>query len=120
MTITRASSDLLAQVLCNLSEARFRLLTSIETESAIPEFLDDLRDKLNRKELTLYFVNPARQILETGPRLGLRWYETRHRQSLDLNNSVPGKAVLSGMTAFEPVSSIQPAVDKQLFQPRVE
>jgi diguanylate cyclase (GGDEF)-like protein/putative nucleotidyltransferase with HDIG domain len=119
MTITRAGSDLLGQVLCNLGEARFRLLTSIESESAIPEFLDDLRDKLNRKELTLYFVNPARQVLETGPRLGLRWYETRHRQSLDLNNSVPGKAVLSGMTVFEPVSSIQPAVHNEPL-PRAE
>jgi diguanylate cyclase (GGDEF)-like protein/putative nucleotidyltransferase with HDIG domain len=120
MAITRESSDLLARVLYNLSEARFRLLTSIETESAIPEFLDELRDKLNRKELTLYFVNSDRQILETGPRLGLRWYETRNRQSLDLNNSVPGKAVLSRMTAFEPVSNLQPAVDNEPLHPRAE
>jgi hypothetical protein len=66
------------------------LLTSIEKESAIPEFIADVRQKLDLEDLALYFVNPERQILERGSRLGIYRLKEETRQSLTIKNSVPG------------------------------
>ena len=110
----------LGQILENLSPIRLRLLTSIEKESAIPEFISDVRTKLDLEDLALYFVNPERQILERGSRLGIYRFKEEKRQTLPIDNSVPGKAVLSGKTLFEALLK-PPLTEKEIGrEPRGE
>jgi len=77
------------------------LLTSIENEASIPEFLDGVRTTLDLEDLALYFVNPEKQKLGTGSRSGIYRFRQEYRASVDINGSIAGKAVITGQTVLE-------------------
>jgi hypothetical protein len=56
----------LGRLLEDLKPLRRRLLTSIENEGSIAEFLEGVRTTLHLDDLALYFVNPEQQKLGTG------------------------------------------------------
>ena len=72
MTVHPRNLDSLESLLESLRPVRLRLLTSIENEASIEEFVDGVRTTLNLEDLALYFVNPEKQKLGTGSRSGTR------------------------------------------------
>lgn len=98
---TRQDLDNLERTLESLKPIRVRLLTSIESESSIPEFLDGVQATLNLEDLALYFVNPEKQKLGTRSRSGIYRFSHEHRTSLDINASIPGRAVATGKTVLD-------------------
>ena len=67
---TLQALDNLQRTLEALKPIRLRLLTSIENDASISEFLDGVQTTLNLEDLALYFVNPEKQKLGTGSRSG--------------------------------------------------
>ena len=76
MISTLRNLDNLGGLLETLKPIRLKLLTSIENEASIPEFLDGVRTTLNLEDLALYFFNSEKQKLGTGSRSGI--YRFRH------------------------------------------
>ncbi len=89
------------QAIYEMGNLRSKLLTSIENESAISEFLAEVQKKLDLKGLILYFVNPAYQTLEAGARFGISRKVEYFPRKLDFAHSVPGKSANTGKTVFE-------------------
>jgi len=119
MIPTLRNLDNLGRILETLKPIRLRLLTSIENEASIPEFLDGVRTALNLEDLALYFVNPEKQKLGTGSRSGIYRFRQEYRASIDINGSIPGKAVMTAQTVLEPYVA-GPVVSQEVIQPRME
>lgn len=119
MIPTLRNLDNLGRILETLKPIRLRLLTSIGNEASIPEFLDGVRTTLNLEDLALYFVNPEKQKLGTGSRSGIYRFRQEYRASVDINGSIPGKAVMTAQTVLEPYVA-GPVVSQELIQPRME
>jgi diguanylate cyclase (GGDEF)-like protein len=98
---TLQALDNLERTLEALKPIRLRLLTSIENEASISEFLDGVQTTLNLEDLALYFVNPEKQKLGTGARSGIYHLRPEYRASVDITDSIPGKAVVTGQTVLE-------------------
>jgi len=111
--------DNLGRLLEALKPIRLRLLTLIENEASIPEFLDDARTTLNLEDLALYFVNPEQQKLGTGSRSGVYRFRQEYRASVDITSSISGRAVMTGQTVFEPYA-VGPSVSRDETRPRME
>ena len=60
--------------------------------------MDGVRTTLNLEDLALYFVNPEKQKLGTGSRSGIYRFRKEYLVSLDIEGSIPGKAVLTAQT----------------------
>ena len=111
--------DNLGRLLEALKPIRLRLLTLIENEASIPEFLDGVRATLTLEDLALYFVSPEQQKLGTGSRAGLYRSRPEYRASIDIAGSNPGRAVMTGQTVFEPYAA-GPDVSQDETRPRME
>ncbi|MCI0624075.1 MAG: diguanylate cyclase [Acidobacteria bacterium] len=119
MIPTLRNLDNLGRILETLKPIRLRLLTSIENEASIPEFLDGVRTTLNLEDLALYFVNPEKQKLGTGSRSGIYRFRREYLASVDIKGSIPGKAVMTAQTVLEPYVA-GPVASQELIQPRME
>ena len=119
MTVHPRNLDSLESLLESLRPVRLRLLTSIENEASIEEFVDGVRTTLNLEDLALYFVNPEKQKLGTGSRSGIYRFRKEYLVSLDIDGSIPGKAVLTAQTILEPCFPA-PVVSQKRIQPRME
>lgn len=119
MTPGLQNLDNLGRILEVLTSIRLRLLTSIENEAVIGEFLESVRSSLNLEDLALYLIHPEKQQLETVSRSGIYRFRPQHRTSLDLNKSIPGKAALKGQTVLEPYMTGPASIPLEI-QPRME
>ena len=119
MTVHPRNLDSLESLLESLRPVRLRLLTSIENEASIEEFVDGVRTTLNLEDLALYFVNPEKQKLGTGSRSGIYRFRKEYLVSLDIDGSIPGKAVMTAQTILEPCLPA-PVVSQKRIQPRME
>ena len=119
MTVHPRNLDSLESLLESLRPVRLRLLTSIENEASIEEFVDGVRTTLDLEDLALYFVNPEKQKLGTGSRSGIYRFRKEYLVSLDIDGSIPGKAVLTAQTILEPCLPA-PVVSQKRIQPRME
>ncbi len=112
----------LEQTLENLKPFRLRLLTSIENNAAIPEFLESVRKCLNLEDLAIYLINTEKQVLEAGSRSGIYRFRQEYRASVEIGSSTPGKAVLNAKTILEPFRVGRSGTEDAeiLIQPRME
>ena len=111
--------DNFGRLLGALKPLRLRLLTLIENEAGVPEFLDRVRLILGLDDLALYFVNPEQQKLGTSSRSGIYRFRQEYRAGVDISGSIPGKAVMSGETVLEPYVAC-PVLSQEETRPRME
>jgi len=111
--------DNLERTLEALRPIRLSLLTSLESEASIPKFLDGVRTALNLEDLALYFVNSEKQKLGTGSRSGIYQFRQEYRVSVDINGSIPGKAVITGQTVLDRYAAGR-VFAHNMTQPRME